>query len=338
MRARLGWLAAAFACFMGHAQAYDVKEIGSYYIGGHMQTLTGLPNQTVYFYQGAPPTEFNPNGDIHTGQMYVHFVRLQQPRAAVPIILTHGGGLSGVGWESTPDGRPGWQQYFLNAGFDVVIPDQVERGRSTWSRWPEVYTSAPIFRTAQEGWTLFRIGPTYATDPSARVAEPNTQFPLAAYDNFVGSFNARWTTTDAIAQAAYDQMVDKECPCILVAHSAGSGFAIRAALRAPDKIRALIGLEPSASPDPATVDMARLKGIPMLFVWGDHLADFPDWKKIVVNPYKFQDAQAAQGHMDVVHLPDRGIMGNTHMMMIDRNSDQVAGVVRDWLAAQHLVQ
>jgi hypothetical protein len=40
--------------------------------------------------------------------------------------------------------------------------------------------------------------------------------------------------------------------------------------------------------------------------------------------------------MDVVHLPDRGITGNTHMMMLDHNSDQVAGVVRDWLVAQGL--
>ena len=336
---RAWWLAATVAlAWCGHAAAYDVKEIGSYYVGGHSQTLTGLPKETVHFYPGAPPTEYDPNGDVHTGQSYVHFVRLQHPRGSVPIILVHGGGLSGVGWESTPDGRPGWQQFFLQAGFDVIIPDQVERGRSEWSRWPQVYTSAPIFRTAQEGWTLFRIGKAYATDPAARVAESNTQFPLDAYDTFVGSYNPRWTTTDAIAQAAFDQMVDKECPCILVAHSAGSGFAIHAALRAPDKIRALVGLEPSAAPDPATIDMARLKGIPMLFVWGDHLADFPDWQRIVVKPYKFQDAQAAQGRMDVVHLPERGITGNTHMMMIDHNSDQVAGVVRDWLVAQRLVE
>jgi pimeloyl-ACP methyl ester carboxylesterase len=336
---RRGWIAAILAvAWVGLAHAYEVKEIGSYFIGGHMQTLTGLPEETVHFYPGAPPIGYNPSGDVHTGQMYVHYVRLQHPRAAVPVILVHGGGLSGTGWESTLGGRPGWQQFFLQAGFDVIVPDQVERGRSNWSRWPQIFNSAPLFRTAQEGWTLFRIGQTYATDPAARVAEPNTQFPVGSYDSFVASFNARWTTTDAIAQVAFDQMIDRECPCILVAHSAGSGFALRAALRSPDKIRALAGLEPSAAPDPATIDMTRLKAIPMLFLWGDHLDDFPDWKKIVVNPCKFQDAQAAQGRMDVVHLPERGIAGNSHMMMMDRNSDQVAGVVRDWLADQKLVQ
>jgi pimeloyl-ACP methyl ester carboxylesterase len=321
------------------AHAYDVKEIGSYFIGGHMQTLSGMPEETVYFYPGAPPTPYNPNGDVHTGQMYVHFVRLAQPHGKVPIILVHGGGLSGTGWESTPDGRPGWQQFFLQAGFDVIVPDQVERGRSTWSRYPQIYTSAPLFRTAQEGWTLFRVGTTYDTDPTKRVSWQGGQFPVANYDDFVGSFNARWTTTDAIAQAAFDQLVDRECPCVLIAHSAGSGFAVRAALRAPDKIRALVGLEPSAAPNPTTIDIAKLKSIPTLFVWGDHLADYPDWQKIVVNPYKFQDGMTAQGaKMDVVHLPDRGITGNTHMMMLDKNSDQVAGIVRDWLVQQGLTQ
>ena len=46
---------------------------------------------------------------------------------------------------------------------------------------------------------------------------------------------------------------------------------------------------------------------------------------------------AAGGKVDTFELPRMGIKGNTHMMMMDRNSDQVAGVVRDWLAAQKLV-
>jgi pimeloyl-ACP methyl ester carboxylesterase len=320
------------------ARAYDVREIGSYFIGGEIRTMTGLPKETVYFYPGAPPTDYDPNGDVHVGQMYVHFVRLAQPRGQVPIILIHGGGLSGTGWESTPDGRAGWQQFFLKAGLDVIVPDQVERGRSNWARFPQIFTSTPLFRTAQESWTLFRIGTTYDTDPAKRVGWPGGQFPYAGYDDFVGSFNARWTTTDALAQAAYDKLIDRECPCVLLAHSAGSGFAVRAALRAPDKVRALIGIEPSAAPNPTTIDIARLKTVPTLFVWGDHLDDYPDWKKIVINPTKFQDGMAAQGaRMDVVHLPERGITGNTHMMMLDRNSDEVAGVITDWLAQRGIL-
>ena len=39
---------------------------------------------------------------------------------------------------------------------------------------------------------------------------------------------------------------------------------------------------------------------------------------------------------DVVDLPQIGIKGNSHMMMMDRNSDQVAGVIQAWLAKQGL--
>jgi hypothetical protein len=32
-----------------------------------------------------------------------------------------------------------------------------------------------------------------------------------------------------------------------------------------------------------------------------------------------------------VHLADRGIHGNGHMMMLEKNSDAIAGVIDDWL-------
>ena len=70
--------------------------------------------------------------------MYVQYVKLAQPRGRVPLLLWHGGGLSGVTWETKPDGKPGWQQFFLNAGDDVYVSDAVERGRASWARYPEI--------------------------------------------------------------------------------------------------------------------------------------------------------------------------------------------------------
>ena len=40
-------------------------------------------------------------------QIYVQFVKLAQPKAKVPILFRHGGGLTGVTWETMPDGKPG---------------------------------------------------------------------------------------------------------------------------------------------------------------------------------------------------------------------------------------
>ena len=103
--------------------------------------------------------------------MYVQYVKLygSYARAKYPLLMWHGGGLSGVTWETKPDGQPGWQQFFLRAGHDVYVSDAVERGRASWARYPEIFKTEPFFRTKKEAWELFRIGPadSYATDPGA---------------------------------------------------------------------------------------------------------------------------------------------------------------------------
>jgi hypothetical protein len=42
------------------------------------------------------------------------------------------------------------------------------------------------------------------------------------------------------------------------------------------------------------------------------------------------------GSVDLIDLPDIGIKGNTHMVMMDRNSDEVADVIRKRLASRNL--
>ena len=83
-----GWLPAA--------ADYVVKEIGSFHIGGRTETLTGLPTREIVFTAGAPPAKVDPNGEFEVEQMYVQYIKLAQPRAKVPILLWHGGGLTGV--------------------------------------------------------------------------------------------------------------------------------------------------------------------------------------------------------------------------------------------------
>jgi len=77
--------------------------------------------------------------------------------------------------------------------------------------------------------------------------------------------------------------------------------------------------------------------VPMLWVWGDNLGKFPFWGRIAVQQEKFRgNLIAAGGIGDRIVLPDVGIKGNTHMLMMDRNSDQVAGLIDQWLAKQGL--
>jgi acetyl esterase/lipase len=112
-------------------------------------------------------------------------------------------------------------------------------------------------------------------------------------------------------------------------------FGWKAAQARPHLVRALVLAEPAALGDPARV--AALKDVPQLIVYGDYINSDTRWPTIRRNGVAFAEAiRAAGGHVDVVDLPERGIHGNSHMMMMDRNSDQVAGVIQGWLAARGL--
>jgi hypothetical protein len=127
---------------------YAVKEVGSFHIGGRQVTLSGLPTKEIVFTAGAAPFKVDPNGDFEVEQMYVQYVKLHEVsrKGRYPMLMWHGGGLSGVTWETKPDGNPGWQQYFLRAGHDVYVSDGVERGRASWARYPEIFKTEPKAR------------------------------------------------------------------------------------------------------------------------------------------------------------------------------------------------
>jgi hypothetical protein len=118
----------------GNDTHYGVSEVGSFHIGGRQVTLSGLPPKEIVFTAGAPPLKVDPNGDFEVEQMYVQYVKLFGPyaRAKYPLLMWHGGGLAGVTWETKPDGRPGWQQFFLRSGHDTYVSVAVERGRASW--------------------------------------------------------------------------------------------------------------------------------------------------------------------------------------------------------------
>jgi len=313
-----------------------VREIGSFHVGGQSVTLSGLPVREVRFAQTAPtapPARFDPNGEFETGQMYVQFVRLAAPTRSLPLLMWHGGGLSGVTWETKPDGQPGWQDFFMRAGYDTYVSDAVERGRASWSRFPEIYPDEPVFRNKKDAWELFRIGPAYRGDAQARVAFAGGQFPVAAFDQFMKQNVPRWISSDAATQRAYDALVDKVCPCVVVAHSQGANFALQAALRAPAKVRALVLVEPAGAPDPARADISALARTPILYVWGDHLDAHPYWSQQVLPAVRrFHDAHRAAGAVsDWLDLPAAGLRGNSHLLMMDRSSDAVARMVDRWI-------
>jgi pimeloyl-ACP methyl ester carboxylesterase len=204
--------------------------------------------------------------------------------------------------------------------------------------YPDVFKGEPLFLTKKDPFERFRIGAgagSYDKDPARMKLQPGSQFPPEGYDNFTRQGVPRWTTTDPAIIAAYTELVDKVCPCVVLIHSQSGQFGLRVAQARPDKVKALVLVEPAGVGDRKQVD--RLKNVPILAVYGDYIESDARWPKIRANGVQFlEEVRKAGGRYDVVDLPKIGVTGNSHMMMMDRNSDQVAGVIHAWLEKQGL--
>ena len=80
-----------------------------------------------------------------------------------------------------------------------------------------------------------------------------------------------------------------------------------------------------------------LADIPTLVMFGDHLpADTglpaPNWQERFDGCQDFVErVNAAGGDAQILNPPDRGIMGNTQMMMQDTNNLEIADFIIDWI-------
>jgi len=135
----IGWRDAilpgiALACVLGTAigaEAQALKDVqtpdtplvlkaqGSFFVGGEKADQTDVELGSL-----------GPAGHIAVNQMYVHFMVPQDGADNVPVVMVHGATLTGKSWETTPDGRMGWDEYFVRQGHPVYVPDQVGRCRS----------------------------------------------------------------------------------------------------------------------------------------------------------------------------------------------------------------
>lgn len=325
---------AALAALAGCVQApIALKDMGSFHVGGREITISGQPVKEVTFTAGGVPAKVDPNGVYQVEQMYVQYFIPQNERGALPLLMWHGGGLTGVTYETTPDGREGWLNYFVKKGWAVYNSDAVERGRAGWTN---TFKGDPVFLTKENPFERFRIGAgagSYNKDTAKMKLMPGSQFPAEGYDNFTKQGVPRWTTTDDAIIAAYTELVDKVCPCVVLVHSQSGSFGQKVAQARPDKVKALVLVEPAGLGDAKLVD--RLKNTPILAVYGDFIEQDSRWPTIRANQLKQLEAvRAAGGRYDVVNLPQVGIKGNSHMMMMDKNNAQIAELIQGWLEKQ----
>src|SRR5215469_1168316 len=130
---------------------------GSFFVGGDVKAVAPPPGRA--------------GGDITVNQMYVQYQTPVGPRRHLPVVMVHGCCLSSKTWETTPDGRMGWNEYFLLKSRSVYLADQVSRARSGFDPTTIMAVKAGtvppgqlpniLFATHQIAWTVFRFGPTY---------------------------------------------------------------------------------------------------------------------------------------------------------------------------------
>jgi len=257
-----------------------------------------------------------------------------------PLLMWHGGGLTGVTYETTPDGREGWMNLFIRKGWDTYVSDAVERGRSGFASSDVWENDSPIFLNYQDPYERFRIGQgpgSWNADPAKRKPMPGTQFPVEAYDNYMKQSVPRWLSTDKAVVAAYVALVDKVCPCVLMTHSQGGHFGFLVAEQRPDKIKAIVAVESASAGKIA--EAPKLKNVPVMMLFGDYVDQHPRWAAYKKTDTEYANAiTAAGGNAEVVSLPDLGIKGNSHMLMQEKNNAAIADVIEKWLAAKGMVE
>src|ERR1700726_1564209 len=132
-------LAFAPSAVANAAEPIALRDMGSFHVGGRLVEISGKPVKEITFTPGGVPAKVDPNGTYQVEQMYVQYFLPANETGAYPLLLWHGGGLTGVTYETTPDGREGWLNYFLRKGFCVYNSSPAEAGGARGGPSPVIF-------------------------------------------------------------------------------------------------------------------------------------------------------------------------------------------------------
>lgn len=325
-------MTAEHAAIEGASGPLRLRDMGSFHTNGRKVSLSGLPPREVLMAEGGQPVPLNPNGDYVVEQMYVQYFLPEVSNGRPPLLFWHGGGMTGKAWETTPDGRDGWLNFYIRRGWDCYLCDAVERGRSGYAPVPDVWTEAPISQTAADVYNRFRLGPgteSYHEDVDRRRPYPNSKFPPQSFDGLQRQLVPRWTQTDPAILAAYGELLDRLGHVHVIAHSQGGVFALRLAHEKPGRIGALVVIEPGSIP--RMDESTRRYEVETLFVMGDNIEQDARWPHM---RRRLHDFHLSHPSTTWLSLPEIGEAGNSHMLMMDSNSTVIAHHVETWLKRQ----
>jgi pimeloyl-ACP methyl ester carboxylesterase len=326
----------------GKPKPLIIQEQGSFAVGG-----TVISNPGTF-----DPIKRTPEGQtLHGDHAYV-FYQIPVDARKHPLVFLHGNVQFSKTWESTPDGREGFQNIFLRRGFGVYLIDQPRRGNAGWCTLPSTITPTPdeqlwfgLFRIGN--WPNFFSGVQFSRDPEAL----NQFFRQMTPDT--GSFNV------GVISDAVGALFKRIGPGILVTHSQGGGVGWIIAIKSQN-VRGIVAYEPGSgfvfpedvvpSPMPSSggpleavgvpiSDFMKLTKIPIIIYYGDNIPKQPSanpgqdfWRVRLAMAKLWADAVNRRGgDVTIVHLPEIGIHGNTHFPFSDLNNVEVADLLSKFL-------
>ncbi len=255
-----------------------IQEQGSFAVGGKVVTAPGTFD----------PVRMSPEGQTFHGDHAYVFYQIPENARKLPLALWHGYGQFSKTWETTPDGREGYQNIFLRRGFGVYVIDQPRRGNAGRSTQPSTLT--PV-ADEQKWFNIFRIGiwPDFF---------PDVQFSLNP-DALEQYFRQMTPDTGAIDMGVNSDAVaalfNKIGQGILVTHSHSGGMGWDTVIKSQN-IRAVVSYEPGSNfifpegevPPPKVSsggkleavgvplpDFMKLTKIPIIIFYGDNIPEQP---------------------------------------------------------------
>jgi hypothetical protein len=339
------------SCSSRHENTDDgplvIQEQGSFAIGGTVITNPG----------NFDPYNQTPAGQTFHGDHAYVFYQIPVNARKYPLVMWHGIGQFSKTWESTPDGREGYQSIFLRRGFSVYLIDQPRRGDAGRSTMECTITPIP---DEQRWFGTFRIGiwPDYFEGVQfARDPETLNQYFRQMVPN-IGPIDIN-LNVDAVSA-----LFTKIGPGILVSHSHSGGMGWLTAIK-NQNIKAIVSYEPGSGfvfpegevPDPIPfidgtlkavvvppADFKELTKIPIVIFYGDNIPDKPNpnpgqdgWRARLAMARLWRDAVNSHGgDVTVVHLPKIGIKGNTHFPFSDLNNIKIADLMSEWMKEKGL--
>jgi hypothetical protein len=298
------------------------------------------------------PDKPTPAGQTFRGDHAYAFYQVPVNARKLPLVLWHGAGQFSKTWETTTDGREGYQTIFLRRRFSVYVIDQPRRGNAGRSTVAATIAPTP---DEQFWFDIFRIGtwPNYF---------PGVQFPHDAesLNQYFRSMTPNIGPFDIdVVSDGVSALFDRIGPGILVTHSQSGGPGWTTVIKNRN-VRAVVAYEPGSNfvfpegevppsmPSAAgplegvaipLADFMALTRIPIVVYFGDNIPEQPtsspgvdNWRIRLAMARLWRDAVNRHGgDVTLVHLPDIGIRGNTHFAFSDLNNLEIADLMSKFL-------